>query len=693
MDATENKKEDTAQENAKAPLENNNQQDNQPDRLRSQKSNVIKRSETSKKKLFKNDSLKSQSSKRPNLLKKSDAKKASRASLIRLYAAYGNLCPFILRCLLFFIQNTSIYAISVIYGLWAKNENQWTDLTYVIMIGIVIVVYVINRFFMTLCMTWMIDSCAIRMNKVLLRFLMKQNMKFFFEEDIGEIVNSGVRHFNVIDDELNVMIAYSQGLYMFVVFFVPVFSLTAIYMMIPMALSFLHIFCLTRKTISTINNFQKLSLRSSDQLMSTVADISNNIQVLRAYGKEHHFIDDYVQRTRELETSKTSLRIVMIYCESIFQFWSILVILCYLIGNVTFKMLGVDRFANAILFGTLFSRLPNIPEYFGASYWTFQECYFRLESLRHIDNFVDILGRNKKKKSASNKKARIKMVEAATPRENAAQSRGSDKIEYKEEILKKGKISFENVDFRYSEKLPLVLKNISFEVNQGEKLGLVGRTGSGKSSLLLLLSKLLEYERGSVEVDGKKIDNIDPIKLRKKMAIIPQNPVLLFDTLRKNVDPFEGHDEDEVVEALVKTRFVETLYKEGQELGAKMTKKQIEIRTRELLDEDIQGAGLNLSLGQRQIICVAKAILSDPVVLILDEATANLDMESDEFIQKLIREEFKNKTILAVAHRVNTILDFDRILVLGNGEIIEFDTPENLLQRNSLFKKMKEQNC
>lgn len=651
-----------------------------------------KKKEHISKELFSQQSTKNKN-KKTQLLKPQKEKKSSKPSLLRLYANYGNFCPFILRCLLYFVQNSAIYAISVIYGIWAGNKNNWSELTYVLLILVSVVVYVINRFVMTLCMTWLIDSCSMRINKLLLRFLMKQDMKFFFEEDIGEIINSGVRHFNVIDDELNIMIAYSQGLYMFVIFFVPVFSLTAVYMMIPMGLSFIHIFCLARKTMPTINNFQKLSLHASDQLMTTVADMSNNIQVLRAYGQEHHFKNAFVERTRELEITKTSLRILMIFCETTFQYWSVFLIFSYLAGNVTFKMLGVDRFANSIAFGTIFSRLPNIPEYFGASYWTFQECYFRLESLRHIDKYVDIIGQKTSKTTTKKNKSARRGSEVAPLRENMSRDQNGQKIEYNREILKSGKISFKNVDFRYSEDLPLVLKNINFEINQGEKLALVGRTGSGKSSLILVLSKLLNYEKGTVEVDGERIDNIDSTKLRKKMAIIPQNPVLLFNTLRKNVDPFEEHNEEEVVKALVKTRFVETLYKEGQEIGIELTEEQIKNRTKRLLDEDIQGAGFNLSIGQRQIICIAKAILSNPVVLILDEATSNLDLKNDEFIQKLIRKEFKNRTILAIAHRVNTILDFDRVLVLGSGENLEFDTPQNLLQKKSSFKKMMEHKC
>ncbi|XP_046591581.1 multidrug resistance-associated protein 1 isoform X8 [Neodiprion lecontei] len=235
-----------------------------------------------------------------------------------------------------------------------------------------------------------------------------------------------------------------------------------------------------------------------------------------------------------------------------------------------------------------------------------------------------------------------------------------------------GRVEFRDYKVRYREGLDLVLKGLTFTVNGGEKVGIVGRTGAGKSSLTLSLFRIIEAAGGKIFIDGLDISQMGLHALRSRLTIIPQDPVLFSGTLRLNLDPFEQHTDDQVWKALEHAHLKE--FVKGLPSG--------------LLHEVTEG-GDNLSVGQRQLICLARALLRKTRVLILDEATAAVDLETDDLIQRTIREEFKNCTVLTIAHRLNTILDSDRVIVLDKGYITEFDDPETLIQqKTSAFYSM-----
>nr|CAD7258793.1 unnamed protein product [Timema shepardi] len=235
-----------------------------------------------------------------------------------------------------------------------------------------------------------------------------------------------------------------------------------------------------------------------------------------------------------------------------------------------------------------------------------------------------------------------------------------------------GKVEFRAYEARYREGLDLVLRGISFTVQGGEKVGIVGRTGAGKSSLTLGLFRIIEAAGGSIHIDGMDISRLGLHTLRSRLTIIPQDPVLFSGTLRQNLDPF-GRLSDEDVWAALEHAHLKAFVK-GLPAG---------------LNHQVTEGGENLSVGQRQLICLARALLRKTKVLILDEATAAVDLETDDLIQRTIRIEFKNSTVLTIAHRLNTILDSDRVIVLDKGHVVEFDKPETLLQdKTSIFHGM-----
>uniref|UniRef100_A0A671PYG4 Multidrug resistance-associated protein 4 n=1 Tax=Sinocyclocheilus anshuiensis TaxID=1608454 RepID=A0A671PYG4_9TELE len=237
-----------------------------------------------------------------------------------------------------------------------------------------------------------------------------------------------------------------------------------------------------------------------------------------------------------------------------------------------------------------------------------------------------------------------------------------------------GLITFDRVNFSYSSDGPVVLKNISAMFRPREKVGIVGRTGAGKSSLISALFRLMEPE-GKIIVDRVLTSEIGLHDLRQKMSIIPQDPMLFTGTMRKNLDPFSQHSDHDLWNAL-------------EEVQLKAAVEELPNK----LETELAESGSNFSMGQRQLVCLARAILRKNRILIIDEATANVDPRTDELIQKTIRDKFKECTVLTIAHRLNTIIDSDRILVLDAGRIHEYDAPHVLLQnQNGIFYKMVQQ--
>eukprot|EP01116_Phalansterium_solitarium_P010899 TRINITY_DN263_c0_g2_i3.p1 TRINITY_DN263_c0_g2~~TRINITY_DN263_c0_g2_i3.p1 ORF type:complete len:679 (+),score=264.46 TRINITY_DN263_c0_g2_i3:827-2863(+) len=235
-----------------------------------------------------------------------------------------------------------------------------------------------------------------------------------------------------------------------------------------------------------------------------------------------------------------------------------------------------------------------------------------------------------------------------------------------------GAISFSNVQLRYRPGLELVLRGISFDIKPHEKIGVVGRTGAGKSSLVLALFRLVELAAGRITIDGVDIGSIGLEDLRGALSIIMQEPTLFTGSLRDNLDPTGTHSDHQIWEALASVHLKEAV----QALSG-------------TLDFQVVEFGENFSVGQKQLLCLARALLKRSKVLVMDEATAAVDFETDSLIQRTIREQFANTTVLTIAHRVNTIMDYDRILVLDRGLIAEFDAPAVLLKNpNSLYSKL-----
>ncbi|XP_031130030.1 ABC transporter C family member 12-like [Ipomoea triloba] len=235
-----------------------------------------------------------------------------------------------------------------------------------------------------------------------------------------------------------------------------------------------------------------------------------------------------------------------------------------------------------------------------------------------------------------------------------------------------GLIKFEDVVLRYRSELPPVLHGLSFIISSSKKVGIVGRTGAGKSSMINALFRIVELEKGRILIDDYNIASLGLTDLRSALSLIPQTPVLFSGTLRFNLDPFNEHNDADLWEALERAHLKEVVRRNAFGLDAEVTE-----------------GGENFSVGQRQLLSLARALLRRSKILVLDEATAAVDVGTDSLIQKTIREEFKSCTMLIIAHRLNTIIDTNCVFVLDAGRVLEYDTPEKLLMNeSSAFSKM-----
>ncbi|KND00323.1 uncharacterized protein SPPG_04647 [Spizellomyces punctatus DAOM BR117] len=272
-----------------------------------------------------------------------------------------------------------------------------------------------------------------------------------------------------------------------------------------------------------------------------------------------------------------------------------------------------------------------------------------------------------------------------------------------------GKVDIKGISLRYADDQPLVLKDLSFTIHPGQKIGVIGRTGAGKSTLFLALFRIIKYAKGTIDIDGVDITNVNLHDLRSRLTIIPQEPVLFSGTVRSNLDPVSEHDDASMWSALRRVRLLESL--QSKEMNTENSLVSTVVRTDSAaalgeatpteenssssehtgfsLDAPVLENGSNFSQGQRQLLCLARALLRSSKVVVLDEATASVDYETDSRVQETIRAEFAGSTILCIAHRLRTVADYDHILVLDKGELVESGTPAELVEReNGWFRRM-----
>ncbi|EAA32081.2 hypothetical protein GE21DRAFT_8152 [Neurospora crassa] len=499
--------------------------------------------------------------------------------------------------------------------------------------------------------------------------VLRAPMSFFDTTPLGRITNRFSRDVDVMDNNL------TDALRMYF------FSIGAIISTFALIIAYFYYFAIALVPLFTLFLFATGYYRSSARevkrfeavLRSTVFAKFNEglsgVASIRAYGLQNRFVEDMRKAIDDMDSAY---------------------FLTY--SNQRWLSTRLDMIGNALVFTTgilvVTSRFSVNPSIAGLvlSYILaiVQMIQFTVRQLAEVENGMNAVER---------------LLYYGTQLEEEAPSKT---IDVRPSWPEKGEIIFDNVEMRYRAGLPLVLQGLNVHIQGGERIGIVGRTGAGKSSIMSTLFRLVEISGGHITIDGIDISTIGLQDLRSRLAIIPQDPTLFRGTVRSNLDPFGEHTDLELWSALRQADLVQddqattttaTPSASGNALVVAETPAASNgnSNNRIGLDSVVEEDGLNFSLGQRQLMALARALVRGSQIIVCDEATSSVDMETDDKIQRTMASAFRGKTLLCIAHRLRTIINYDRICVMDKGRIAEIGTPMELFEmEGGIFRGMCE---
>ncbi|XP_006833709.1 PREDICTED: canalicular multispecific organic anion transporter 2 [Chrysochloris asiatica] len=553
------------------------------------------------------------------------------------------LCTMLFICLLHMGQSAAIIGANIWLSAWTneatmgghQNNTSWRLSVYA-SLGILQGLLVMLSAFM-IAMGGV--QAARSLHQALLRNILRSPQSFFDTTPSGRILNRFSKDIFVIDEVLSHTIQLLlDAFYNSVSTVVVILISTPLFATVILPLAALYTF-VQRLYVATSRQLKRLESVSRSPIYSHFSETVTGASVIRAYGRNQDFV---AISDMKVDTNQKSGY-------------------AYIISN---RWLGirVEFVGNCVvLFAALFAvigRSNLSPGLVGLSVSYALQVTFALNWMVRMmsDLESNIVAVERVTEYTKTETEAPWVVEGSRPPKDWPSH---------------GKVEFQNYSVRYRAGLDLVLKNLSLHVHGGEKVGIVGRTGAGKSSMTLCLFRILEAAEGEIRIDGLNVADFGLHDLRSQLTIIPQDPILFSGTLRMNLDPFGNFSEEDMWQAL-----------ELSHLHAFVSAQP------EGLDFQCSENGENLSVGQRQLVCLARALLRKSRILVLDEATAAIDLETDDLIQATIRTQFETSTVLTIAHRLNTIMDYTRVLVLDKGTIAEFDTPTNLLEARGIFYSM-----
>ncbi|KAL2911652.1 hypothetical protein HK105_208860 [Polyrhizophydium stewartii] len=488
--------------------------------------------------------------------------------------------------------------------------------------------------------------CGIRaartLHEQMLRAIVRLPQSFFDTTPLGRVMNRFSKDQYTVDEVLpRSFQSYFRTMFAIASVLAVNTLGSPLFLVLAIPLAFLYAY-FQRFYLSTSRELKRLDSTSRSPLYAHFQETLNGVSTIRAYKQEFRFIETNEERLdfnqRAYYPSVSSNRWLAVRLE----FIGGLIVFGSALFGVLSIYLGLSTSASVI--GLMLSYALNVTQ--TLNWMVRQSCEIETNvvAVERIKEYVELP-----------QEAEYEVAEVARrlpdgwPRE--------------------GQVEFKGYSTRYRPGLDLVLRDVTFSVRPHEKIGIVGRTGAGKSSLTLALFRLIEPAQGTILIDGVDITTLGLGDLRSRISIIPQDPVLFAESIRDNLDPFGQHSDAEIWSCLESASLRDYVSRlDGQ------------------LEYLVLPGGENFSVGQRQLICLARALLRRTSILVLDEATAAIDVETDRLIQQTIRREFKACTILTIAHRINTVMDSDRILVLDAGRVVEFDSPEALVKnKRSVF--------
>ncbi|GMR50273.1 hypothetical protein PMAYCL1PPCAC_20468 [Pristionchus mayeri] len=487
------------------------------------------------------------------------------------------------------------------------------------------------------------QQASLNLHGPMLRAILRAPMHFFDTTPIGRILNRLSRELDVIDVMIPINVRQLVNNMLQVVAIIIVISYSTplfIAAIIPLAALY---FFLLKLYIPTARQLRRLESTARSPILSIFAESIHGVTSIRAYDKIDSSCASFFIHVDKLSRTKYFLMVVnrwlAIYLE---LFGNFVVLFAALFAVISSRFLS----ASPGLIGLSVSYALTITEMMNMAIRMLSEMETNAVSVERVQEYTKTEG----------------------------EAPWKSPLPPPDEWPVKPSIDCNELSIRYREGLPLVLRGLDARIKAGEKVAIVGRTGSGKSSLTLALFRMVEPAEGSITIDGLDTSRIGLHELRRKLAIIPQEPVLFSGSLRFNLDPFSEFSDEQLWKTLELCQLKDFVSSSPGQLSF-----------------PIAEGGKNISVGQKQLLCLARVLLRKAKVLILDEATASVDVLTDSLVQSVVREEFREATVIAIAHRLNTVAGYDRIMVLEKGRIVEFDTPSALLSdRNSRYSRMLE---
>ncbi|GJJ75089.1 hypothetical protein EMPS_07447 [Entomortierella parvispora] len=512
------------------------------------------------------------------------------------------------------------------------------------------------------------------LHQQLLRKVSRAKVRFFDTTPIGRIVNRFSSDISTIDDDVSNGLQGMFGSFVTVLGIVVIISANMPMFMIPAVFIVAIYGAIGALYVPVSRDLKRLNSNSRSPILNHFNEALNGLATIRAYGFERRFL--YKNLTNQDNNNRT-----------FFLLWS------------TNRWLHwrVDIAGALVAFVTGILILQNYGRIEPG--WAALSLTYSLMFTGTIVWLIRIYAQNEMNLNSVERVAEYMNLEEE-PAAIIEGSRPPASWPYAGEIVVK------NLTMKYAPDAPSVIKNVSFKIKAGEKVGVVGRTGSGKSTFAISLFRFMDPVGGTITIDGIDICKIGLQDLRSNLTIIPQDPILFKGSLRSNLDPFGEREDRELWEALRRSHLIPdaryssrlSTRRNSLELTSAAPSSNDAVEVEETLDPakitldtPVKENGSNFSQGQRQLIALARALVRQSKIIVMDEATASVDFETDLKIQGTIREEMSNSTILTIAHRIRTIADFDRVLVMNAGEVAEFDTPLTLMRReDSLFRSMCE---
>ncbi|XP_055326333.1 ATP-binding cassette sub-family C member 4-like [Sitodiplosis mosellana] len=484
---------------------------------------------------------------------------------------------------------------------------------------------------------------SINLHDIIFRGITRAKMSFFNNNPSGRILNRFAKDISNVDSSLpSIMIDVSDCFLQYVAIIV-INVIVNPWMLIPAVVMTMLFYSIRLAYLNTGRSFMRIEALSRSPIFSHVNATIQGSSTVRAFNAEKFLENEF----HEFQDFNTSCWYLFIGASRWFAFWLDLVCLLYVIV-VTYSFL---LFSSAEDSGKVGLAIMSSINLIGLCQWGMRVSAELENQMTSVERVVEY---------------------AELPSEPPLES--NEKNAPPKDWPYYGNIEFKSLSMRYAEKGARTLRNLNFRINAKEKVGVVGRTGAGKSSIIQSLFRLAQNE-GQILIDGVDVGVIGLHDLRKKISIIPQEAVLFSGSLRFNLDPFAERSDDELWNSL-----------EQVELKSEISSMPGG------LDCKVLDGGSNFSAGQRQLLCLARAILRNNKILILDEATANVDSETDKLIQNTIRNKFGDCTVITIAHRLHTVMDSDKILVMDAGEVVEFDHPFELIQDSGgFFKRLLDQ--